>query len=379
MANHDYNLEINDQYKRYIHSYLDSNNYNTDSFKYSIHPNDEMFYNATLPGCPNQDVAYIKYLESGKRSMDVVKQIAKFKFLNSKYVPSILEFACGHGRLTRFLINEIPKENIWTSDIYEDAVKWQNEYFGVTSINSHVEPEKFQCDRKFSIIVVGSLFSHLPDDLFKRWYKKLYSLLDDEGMLVFSVRDEHIRRRGEVLDEKGFSYSRVSESDSLSHDNYGLTHVTEEYVKSVMDNYSGEDIQYVKFRKGLYENQDLYVVSRKSNLDLSKFTLHVTPMGGLNKKIDNGSLLLSGWGIDFNADEQIEWADLFVNNQLVDSTRTTVHSAPDKILAFIPNNINMPVQWGHNISVNEINADDILTCRLRNKMGLECLLYTSLD
>ena len=50
------------------------------------------------------------------------------------------------------------------------------ETFGVTVVPSAFEPGEFRPGRTFDFIWVASLFSHLPEELFRRWVAKLVSL-----------------------------------------------------------------------------------------------------------------------------------------------------------------------------------------------------------
>ncbi|MEE4297661.1 MAG: class I SAM-dependent methyltransferase, partial [Wenzhouxiangella sp.] len=77
----------------------------------------------------------------------------------------VLDFACGYGRLLRFLIHRLSADQIWAAEIQSDAVDYVSEHFGVHGLQSSAEPENFNPNQRFDVIWVASLFSHLPDGL----------------------------------------------------------------------------------------------------------------------------------------------------------------------------------------------------------------------
>lgn len=73
--------------------------------------------------------------------------------------------------------------------------------------------------RGFDMIWVASLFSHLPDRLFRAWLTKLHALLAPGGVLCFSVRDES-QFVGQMPAE-GFVYRPESEQIPIDASIYG--------------------------------------------------------------------------------------------------------------------------------------------------------------
>ena len=59
------------------------------------------------------------------------RQVVEWKFDSLEKVAAFLDFASGYGRFTRFLVQHLPADRIWVSDIQADAVAFQEEQFGV--------------------------------------------------------------------------------------------------------------------------------------------------------------------------------------------------------------------------------------------------------
>lgn len=184
--------------------------------------------------------AYASYLRTGHAGCRLVSRIAEGAFGGLHAVDSLLDFASGYGRLTRFLVLEIPPERIWVSDVKAQAVSFQVERFGVHGLVSSYRPARFRPDRRFDLIFVGSLFSHLPERLFRRWLHVLMGLLSDRGVLAFSVHDASLRGDGA---SDPFRFRKRSEDRYFAfvedrirrRSDYGTSHVSESFVAPLLD------------------------------------------------------------------------------------------------------------------------------------------------
>jgi hypothetical protein len=256
-----------------------------------------------------------------------------------------------------------------------DAVAWQEECFGVNGMISCTDPEEYETRNRFSLIFVGSVFSHLPDQLFKAWMRKLYRLLRNDGVLAFSVHDVSLLPEGEMTDEKGIRYLSRSESLKLPTESYGLAYITEEYLRDVIDGATfGDEIQHASFKKALYENQDLHIVSRSSEIDLSSLRLKMTPLGGVDGRwVRDGQLVVTGWAIDLNEDEGIKDVGLFVNDSLASSGKLG-ENRPD-VLVHFPSAPNPAVGWSVCVPMASLKAGDVVMCKIENQSGLQAMAH----
>ncbi|MDI9638157.1 class I SAM-dependent methyltransferase [Oscillatoria amoena NRMC-F 0135] len=129
-----------------------------EQFKTAICERDEMYQFALNKAEGNATQAALRYYTNGRRIFDCVRQIVEPYFDGFQNVSAFLDFACGYGRFTRFLLQELEKEKIWVSDIYPEAVKFQTEEFGVQGVYSTSQPQDYPTLRQFDCILASSFF-----------------------------------------------------------------------------------------------------------------------------------------------------------------------------------------------------------------------------
>lgn len=207
------------------------------------------------------------YLDSGRRIWSSLRQVVTWKHGSPDWGGNLLDFASGYGRVTRHIVAEVPKERVWISDIYAGGVAFQQREFGVQGVVSTSDPDQFSCGAEFDCILVSSLFTHLPEKRFLGWLERLGSLLRQGGLLLFSVHDMALRRReGKTESASGIDFEEISESGSLTTQEYGSTWVSEDYVRSAVRRTIG-NIPVHRIPRGLASFQDLYAVVKDESLD----------------------------------------------------------------------------------------------------------------
>lgn len=258
----------------------------------AIDARDEMlgYWIGLLDG--NRDRALFTYFRSGLSIADSIGQVLRWRFRES---PRVLDFASGYGRVTRFLLREIPASRLWVSDIYEDAVRFQRERFGVHGFPSALRPEDLRCDETFDAVLVTSLFTHLPEERFHAWLRALLGRVRPGGLLVFTTHDPSLLRDVEGSPEMpagGLLFQEHSESGSLDTRDYGSTWVTEEFVRRAL---AGAGSVH-RVHRGLCDYQDLWLVAPEPGVDFSGLRFHGEPRLSLERcEIRDGWLELSGW------------------------------------------------------------------------------------
>jgi len=103
---------------------------------------------------------------------------------------TILDFACGHGRVMRFLRAAWPDALITASDVDRGATDFCARQFGATPVYSREEMGDLRVGGPFELIWSGSLLSHLDAP---RWPEVLGFFrrhLADDGVLVFSTHGD---------------------------------------------------------------------------------------------------------------------------------------------------------------------------------------------
>jgi SAM-dependent methyltransferase len=220
-------------------------------------------------GLPSSESRY-RYLKTSAHLLSTVEDVLERSGVSLDQLGSFLDFASGHGRLTRFLVHRLSPDRITVSDINKAAVDFVRRAFGVRGFYSVAAPEHLNHDGRYDVIFVCSLFSHLPLNTWASWLSKLYSLLTPNGVLVFSTHsvnscDDLPPGEHQKLEtgEEGFLFSDITYGD-LPPEIYGTTYVSEGYVRRVVASHAlGKLIGF--YPNGMSGVQDVYVIARSSS------------------------------------------------------------------------------------------------------------------
>ncbi|MCY7385654.1 MAG: methyltransferase domain-containing protein [Microcoleus sp. CAN_BIN18] len=347
-----------------------------EDFKLNICEADEMYLFSLNNVKDDRDRALVRYYAIGRRILDTVKQVVDWHFGSFENVPSFLDFACGYGRFTRFLIQEIPAERVWVSDIYANAVKFQTEYLGVNGIVSTGKPENYLIDRKFDCILANSFFSHMPERTFTSWLQNLYDLLTPDGILMFSVHDECLRAVGAEMPANGILFSANSESQSLDKEEYGTTYVTQKFVREIVAQVSGGKAFIHRIKKGICRFQDLYVVTNKLVKDFSELKFNHHPEGYIDVAAftNKENLYLEGWAADVNLGGRVEEVQVLVNGEIVQRCEP-FYDRPD-VAGHFETDVALQSGWNCYLPKNTVAPQDVLTVKAINNYGWQWILET---
>lgn len=363
--------QVDATYRGFIDDYLRLHDLDPARFCKPLPGQDEMFFNAILPNYEfDASISAFKFVESTIRLGEAYRQLVEGVFGGFNKVGPVLDFASGWGRLTRYLEQRLAPAQISVADIYHQAIDWQVATFGVAGIHSEKDPGRLSYAGKHDIVLAGSMFSHLPEGLFHAWLAKLYSLVSARGVLAFSVHDEAFLPAGETMDASGIHFMRFSESGSLELDIYGMSYVTEAFVGRAIARL-GPDLSWRRFPKGLYENQDLYVVGAPG-VDLSGLQLGSAPMGGFETAatLSTGEIEYAGWAIERTPEAAIEAVAVFVDGQEVQVVAPG-GERPD-VQRHFPGSANPPVGWRFRLAAA---AGATVRVELRSGTGLKGHCY----
>ena len=160
-------------------------------------------------------------------------------------VRSVLDFACGYGRVLRMLRAEFSEAEIVACDLDRQAVDFCSEVFGVEGAYATPDPRDLQIRTDFDLIWCGSLLTHMRRELWPVLLEFFASHLAPGGVAVFTthgrviagwVRDlvagdgpgernppynllrDEILQLLEGFDGHGFGYQ-----DYPNHENYGFS------------------------------------------------------------------------------------------------------------------------------------------------------------
>ena len=205
------------------------------------------------------------YFGGGRSDADQVKALAARLSLSEGSF-RLLEFASGYGRVTRHLRVILPNNSITASDVHPEAVSFIRDRLGVEAVGSHVEPGSAEIGSGYDLIVVLSLFSHLPDRTFGAWLQTLTSALSPEGFLMFTTHgDAAIQQYPNLTDSLdrslGYGFIEVSDQNDLKLSDYGTAVVTPSYVMKRVEEYT--DAKLFSFTSGNWFGlQDEWIIQR---------------------------------------------------------------------------------------------------------------------
>jgi SAM-dependent methyltransferase len=264
---------------------------------------DEMLAFLLAANGGDRDRALFQYFQSGESIARCLGQVLRWRFGDVGNVHSLLDFASGYGRVTRFLVREVPPERVWVADVYAEGVRFQAESFGVHALVSSIRPEDFVCAERFDAILVTSLFTHLPEERFVAWLRVLLGLLNPGGLLAFSAHSPEVLSPGAEMPASGFLFEPTSESGSLDTSDYGSTWVTESFVRSALERAAlqgapgapGASLHLIE--RALCNFQDLYLAVPEPEADFSSLAFQGEPQLFVEKAdLDaGGNLELEGW------------------------------------------------------------------------------------
>lgn len=361
--------DLDPRYRAFIADYIGLYGLDADAFCRPLPGADEMFFKAILPNYEQDaSIAAFKFTEATLRHYDTVRQIVDGAFGGFEKLGSFLDFASGYGRLTRIMLQKLRPDQIHVADIYKDAVDWQRQAFGVAGTYSTPDPAELRHQARHDLVFVGSLFSHLPADLFHRWLATLHGLLKPGGVLAFSVHDESFLPEGEAMDASGIRYFRFSESGSLDADIYGMSYVSEAFVADAVARLPGRP-SWRRFHKGAYENQDLYVVGAPGK-DVSGVFVASTPMGGFETAagLTNGAVEFSGWALERTPGKRLTRLSVQAGARTL--LEVSPHCERPDVLTHFPKAANAPIGWRFRLGPDLVRPGEVIRLRMDSDSGL---------
>ena len=183
---------------------------------------------------------------------------------------SVLEFACGWGRVTRHLVHLMDRSRLTVSDVDPAAVQFVCRKLGVGGFPSAIDPHDLRHDDRYDLVLIVSLFSHLPLADWGPWLDRLGRLLHPGGTLAFSTLGMHafdvnvpdVERGAFEEVAEGFFYRAANETRGrLGTDHYGLAYVADGRVRDLVGrHFPGRMVAACP--RALNGFQDVYVVER---------------------------------------------------------------------------------------------------------------------
>lgn len=321
-----------------------------------IHPADEMFsWNLqSLRG--SREAAAVLYFSTGRQIADTVFAARRWRFA-TRDAGTLLDFASGFGRATRYLVREISPDAVWICDVDKDAVAFCEAAFGVCGLVSTAGAEAFAPGRRFDTIAASSFFSHMPADRFEEWLARLYALLSPGGLLIFSVHGQTLL--GEPADwSAGIVFRGESETRRLDPENYGTSWVLPEFVRGAAARASGGEglLHFEPF--GLCGHQDLYLLAKPPSLPDAAPAIARVPRGELDAfEIRGHESLLAGGFVESDSEVDVLF---LVRNEIRQICPAEAGGARRR--------------WRFEVASRDIAPDDLLWIEARTRAGVSRIL-----
>ena len=228
----------------------------------AIAPQDDIFH--FFAGHPTSNNPLRDYLADGWRTLSELLLLLERADQPLVKMNHVLEFASGHGRFTRHLVKAIGPGRVTVSDVVADAVDFARQSFGVQGFVSHAVPEQLAWPRRYDLVFVLSLFSHLPRGSWGRWLAVLWDAVAPGGLLVFSTHgSEAARRAGVALDGEGYFFAPSSESNAIDAQEYGTAFTDEAFVRARVNELAPAPVQVDRAPVWFWDHQDAWVLKKQ--------------------------------------------------------------------------------------------------------------------
>ena len=102
-------------------------------------------------------------------------------------VGSVLDFGCGYGRAYRALSYLMPNANLTACDLIADAAQYCANTFGGDWVEAHEDVSRIAFPRKYDVIWLGSVFTHLPEHRWALLLDALSATLNPGGVIVMTM------------------------------------------------------------------------------------------------------------------------------------------------------------------------------------------------
>jgi SAM-dependent methyltransferase len=232
-----------------------------------IHFNDFMFTNRS-----DEEVASYR-----ERALNVLGNIEAALAAAGRTFADVerwLDFGCGYGRVIRFLVERVPPERVFASDVVKEGVDFCRSEFGVHPIYSDRELANLRLG-SFDFIYAISVLTHLNERNSLAMLRLLGESLRPGGIALFTVHGqyslenlalygaEYEARRGEItrhVSDRGLAFVPYA---FLSGDDYGMAWHSRQYVERMVHELHGDRIRPLTFvPHGLDGHQDVFAFER---------------------------------------------------------------------------------------------------------------------
>jgi SAM-dependent methyltransferase len=196
-------------------------------------------------------------------------------------VDSCLDFACGYGRVTRWLARALGPARVTAADVDPQAVRFCAHEFGVEPMLADRDPSRMRLRPAYDLVFVGSLVTHLSLDAGAAMLRALSAAVLSGGLLVFSTQGKsclaHLGWYGPEFSAAEEEFRAGVRRDGAYFvpyrrtPDYGITIHTQRYVEALVQSLAEPPFRLVRFaERGWDQHQDVWTCQRPGDESLSR-------------------------------------------------------------------------------------------------------------
>lgn len=230
-----------------------------------IHPEDEMYKTGEIIFSGDKEKAIEYYFSSGKFVADKLASFIRAEGLEPNDM-SVLDFACGYGRITRHLVDNFA--DVCVADLEFEMLRFQKEHLSVEGFLSNVDINRVLWPRRtFDVVFSFSLFTHLNPNIWEEWFWSVLECVKPGGYFIFSTRgvDFAMRTTNDDITEQTVQHFKEKNETNgrLDPKIYGMITLAKEFVDDVISA-SADKVERVEYFKGgdFDQYQDMHVLKR---------------------------------------------------------------------------------------------------------------------
>jgi len=130
------------------------------------------------------------FVEGGGLAAESLREALHRRGVRVEELGSLLDFGCGCGRVVRRWAG-LPTTAVAGSDMNERAIDWCRRNLPFARFESNrLEPPLAFDGESFDLVYALSVFTHLPEELQRRWMAELGRTLRPGGYLLISTHGE---------------------------------------------------------------------------------------------------------------------------------------------------------------------------------------------
>jgi SAM-dependent methyltransferase len=135
------------------------------------------------------------YLATGKRHTEQMVQVLGDAGCPLPHGGRILDFGCAAGRMTRWLLEVAPDNEIWGCDVRSRHVLWCQQHLDsrLRFVTTTTAPHLPFDDEHFNLVYACSVFTHIGE-LEDMWLLELRRVLKRGGVAFLTVHDSSLMR-----------------------------------------------------------------------------------------------------------------------------------------------------------------------------------------